>query len=270
MRKLVHLSDLHFGRIRQELVEPLLQAVNRTEPHLVVISGDLTQRARKTQFQQARLFIDRIEAPCLVVPGNHDVPLDNPPVRLLRPWSRYRRWIERDLEPCFQDEFLSVLGINTVNPLEWQRGRIGRSAVRRICDTFGTDRNQGRTRVLVVHHPLEHPPSVRKSLMQGAPNAVRTLAECGADLVLSGHLHSWRAEPFAALERRVNMIQVQVGTSLSTRVRGEDNDFNLLRLEPGRIRVDRFAAGDQSIEFSPSARAQFCQGQNGWYRCDES
>ena len=59
--RLIHLSDLHFGRDRPELMRPLLDAVNGLSPDLVAISGDLTQRAFDSQFRAARAFIDRIE-----------------------------------------------------------------------------------------------------------------------------------------------------------------------------------------------------------------
>lgn len=263
MRRVLHLSDLHFGRARPELLEPLVEAVNGLAPDLVAISGDLTQRARDWQFRHARALIDRIEPPCLVVPGNHDVPLDNLPVRLLQPWSRYRRWIGADLEPSYRDDELAVIGVNTVNPFSWQRGRIGRHAVRRVCDAFDGDEGV-RTRIVVVHHPFEHRPGERKALMRGAASAVDALSECGADIVLSGHLHSWRAEPFAERVGRRGALQVHAGTGLSTRLRGEENDFNLLILEPGEVVVERFTAGEGANDFTRTERVRFEHGNRGW------
>lgn len=263
MRRVLHMSDLHFGRARPELLEPLIDAVAATAPDLVAISGDLTQRARDGQFEAARAFIDRLPVPCLVVPGNHDVPLDNLAVRLVRPWSRYRRWIASDLEPSFEDAELSVIGVNTVNPLSWQRGRIARQATRRVCEAFAADRT-GRTRIVVVHHPLEHQPGEQKSLMRGAQRAIDALSDCGADVVLSGHLHSWRAEPFAARRGRSGALQVQAGTGLSTRLRGQENDFNLLTLAPDEIVVERFVAGGAARAFRPAATLRFRSARSGW------
>ena len=89
MRTLVHLSDLHFGRVDAELIEPLLVSVADAKPDLVVISGDLTQRARKRQFEAARAFLDRLPRPRIVVPGNHDVPLYRVWERFLSPLGKY-------------------------------------------------------------------------------------------------------------------------------------------------------------------------------------
>ena len=75
MRTLVHLSDLHFGRIDTALLGPLRTAVLGTKPDLIAISGDFTQRARRSEFAEARRFLASLDAPKLTVPGNHDVPL---------------------------------------------------------------------------------------------------------------------------------------------------------------------------------------------------
>ncbi len=93
IRTLVHLSDLHFGRIDPALVDPLRRAVNALKPDLVAISGDFTQRARHSQFAEARAFIQSLEAKTLVVPGNHDIPLYDVVERFAAPLVRYRQYI---------------------------------------------------------------------------------------------------------------------------------------------------------------------------------
>ena len=85
MRTIVHLSDIHFGRVDPRVVAPLLRAIDMMAPSLVTVSGDLTQRARRSQFRQARAFLDQIPFPTLVVPGNHDVPLYNVAARFTNP-----------------------------------------------------------------------------------------------------------------------------------------------------------------------------------------
>ena len=91
MAVLVHLSDLHFGRVDERLLDPLVAAVTAARPDVVVISGDLTQRAKRPEFEAARAFIARLPGPRVIVPGNHDVPLYNVVDRFLRPLARFRR-----------------------------------------------------------------------------------------------------------------------------------------------------------------------------------
>ena len=120
--RLIHISDLHFGRDRPELMRPLLAALNDLAPDVVAISGDLTQRARASQFRAARTFIDHIEAPVLCVPGNHDLPVHRPFRRFFRPFSNYRKHISPDLSPAWMSPDLALIGINTMSPWRWQTG----------------------------------------------------------------------------------------------------------------------------------------------------
>lgn len=264
MKRLIHLSDLHFGRDNPDLVAVLRDTVNALAPDLVAISGDLTQRARHSQFQRARAFIDGLAPPVLCVPGNHDVPLENLFVRFLMPWRRYRRWIARDLEPVVMDDETLVVGINTVNPFAHQRGRFSKHAMKKVRAQMG--KADERMRVVVLHHPLEQAPGATKELMEGAGRAIMALSDCGADIVLSGHLHSWGAALHAQRAGGDGVVQVQAGTGLSTRTRGEQNDFNLLSMAPGTLRVERYVADPDGSQFRRERVAAFEMGEGGWVR----
>ncbi|HJU15700.1 MAG TPA: metallophosphoesterase [Stellaceae bacterium] len=264
MRTVVHVSDLHFGRTRPELLAPLLNSIEAAAPDLVAVSGDLTQRARAGQFAAAGRFLAALPKPVLVVPGNHDVPLDAVWTRLFRPWRRYRRRIEQELEPCFRDDEIVVAGINTVTPFAWQRGWITRRAAARACAAFaGAGR---RTRIVVTHHPFVHAPDqAHKALMRGSARSLRALAECGADIFLSGHLHSWRADLHRPLVSDLGpVLLIQAGTGLSTRLRGESNDYNVLRIEPGAVTIRRFAADEAASGFRCIAEKRFVREERGW------
>lgn len=263
MRRIVHVSDLHFGRDTPELVGPLIASVNALRPDLVAISGDLTQRATATQFRAAAAFIAALRAPVLTVPGNHDVPLHNLALRLSMPWRRWRRWIGRDLEPQFHDDEIAVVGVNTVNPLAWQQGHFPDRAIRRVCAAFGGPK-AGRTYIVVAHHPLEHRPGERKALIRNAARAVQGLSDCGVDVVLSGHLHSWGADPFILVEGRRSALQVQAGTGLSDRLRGEANDFNLLEVEGPTIAVRRHSFDPARGTFTQIGPVTFAETPAGW------
>jgi len=269
MRVVAHLSDLHFGRIRAELLTPLLDSVHAARPDLVVISGDLTQRARASQFADAQRFLAALPQPVLVVPGNHDVPLDAAWIRLLSPWRRYRRWISRELEPRYEDAELVVAGINTAAPFTWQRGWITSRAVTRACGVLG--RVQGRVRLVVTHHPFVHAPQfVDKALMRGAGRAIRGLAECGTDILLSGHLHDARAEVHRVLTPNGRaVLLVQAGTGLSSRIRGMGNDYNLLRIQGNAVRISRFATPADQAAFRCVAETRFARRDDGWGHAGE-
>src|SRR5918996_3204034 len=136
MRTIVHLSDLHFGRVNSALIDPLIRVVREIEPDLVAISGDLTQRARSYQFQQARSFLDALPKPQIVVPGNHDIPLHNLFTRFFEPLTKYRRYITDDLEPVYADEEMVIVGVNTARSSVFKGGRINRTQVNRLRERF--------------------------------------------------------------------------------------------------------------------------------------
>ncbi|KKL76017.1 hypothetical protein LCGC14_2049130 [marine sediment metagenome] len=151
MSRLIHLSDLHFGKDRPDLLAPLLSAVNGYDPDLVIISGDLTQRAREKEYRAARAFIDRINAPVLSVPGNHDIPLHRPFTRFLTPWRYYRYWIDRDLTPVHEGPDFIAVGINTVDRFKWQTGKLGLRRLRRACRALSRG-GENTLRIAVCRH----------------------------------------------------------------------------------------------------------------------
>ncbi|MBS8226130.1 metallophosphoesterase family protein [Vannielia litorea] len=259
MRRILHLSDLHYGKADADLEGPLLAAISKLKPDLVVISGDFTQRARRRQFRQAAAFLARVEAPVLSVPGNHDTPIDNLYRRFVTPFNRYKSHISPNLEPMVEDEKMQVVGVNTVNRFSWQRGRFSGRTVRRVCGAFAGQND--KLNVVVVHHPLEHGPTVEKRLMRGASAALQALSDCGADVVLSGHLHTASAAPFTAAP---GLLFVQAGTGLSTRLRGETNNFNVLDTEEGRVCVTTWDA--KGTGFVPGDSATYARGPAGWER----
>jgi 3',5'-cyclic AMP phosphodiesterase CpdA len=126
MKTVAHLSDLHFGSTDPTVVEAMAAEVGAAEPSIVVVSGDLTQRARKQEFIQARAFLDTLPSPRLVVPGNHDVPLFDLYARVFSPLSRYKRYISPNTDPFYADSELAIAGINTSRSLTFKGGRINR------------------------------------------------------------------------------------------------------------------------------------------------
>ena len=88
MSVLLQISDPHFGTEQAPVVDALLTLAHAQRPDLVVLSGDITQRARRAQFAAARRFVERLAPSALLaIPGNHDIPLFNPVARLLWPYA---------------------------------------------------------------------------------------------------------------------------------------------------------------------------------------
>jgi 3',5'-cyclic AMP phosphodiesterase CpdA len=239
MRTIAHISDLHFGRVDSRVCEGLLADLGARPPSLVAISGDLTQRARRREFAAARAFLDRLPAPSLAVPGNHDVPLYDVARRFASPFARYRHYVSRDLDPLFVDEEIAVLGINTARSLTFKGGRISMDQItevrRRLC-AVPVD----RFKVVVTHHQFLLPPGDIENVLVGrAPLALHALESCGVELLLAGHLHASYTGDVRAAHATVrrSMIVAQAGTAISTRGRGEANSYNLIEVDAARLAV---------------------------------
>ena len=266
MRTIVHLSDIHFGCINEALVEPLIDTVRQVTPDLVVVSGDLTQRARAYQFKQARAFLDALPKPQVVVPGNHDVPLHNVFARFLQPLDKYRRYITSDLRPFFRDNEMAVLGVNTAIALTIKGGRVTRDQVGWMHETFCT-LDPKVIRIVVTHHPFDLPDGHdERHLVGRARMAMDILASCGVDIFLAGHLHTTHTLQTATRYRIKghSALVIQAGTATSMRGRGEGNAFNVLRLDGPRLEVQRHEWQIREGRFQVSGAEQFHRTPDGW------
>ena len=265
MRTLVHLSDLHFGRVDATLLEPLLAAVASIDADVVAVSGDLTQRARKKQFEEARDFLARIAAPRIVVPGNHDVPLYRVWERFLSPLGNYQRIVQRDLEPSYVDDEIAVLGVNTARALTFKSGRINdeqMASIERRLKPLG----DAVTKIVVTHHPFDVPDEVGDvDLVGRARQAMAVFSQCGVDLLLSGHFHvSQSGETARDAIAGYSALAVQAGTATSTRGRGEENSFNVVRLEKCDIAVERWGFQRDARAFKPDRNERFVREGERW------
>jgi len=266
---LAHLSDLHFGRLHEEIAEALLADLHRTDPDLIVVSGDLTQHASAEEFAQARAYLDRFPKPPLVVPGNHDVPSWNLWLRFTRPTARFRRHIEPDPFPLQQSGEITVLGIDTTRPhgwyFDWSRGRISGRQLRRVDETFAS-LPTSRLKVMVTHHPFLHPPQGKeRALVRGPGDVMRTLAGHNVDLLLAGHFH--KAYSGVAATRHPDaggIVVAQTSTSTSHRLRAEPNAYNWFEYDAGRLSITIRAWDEQA--FAEAAHKIYVKRQGHWVR----
>lgn len=240
---IAHFSDLHFGRIAHPgIVDALVREVNDEAVDLAVLSGDLTQRARPGEFERALRMLDAIEAPTLVVPGNHDVyPWWRPYSRLATPLQRYREYVTDDLSPSFEAKGVAVLGLSTAYGATIKGGRVtpeDRDVLRRYFASV----EPPTFKVLVVHHHLTELRSVGPhDVARQARKTLDVAVEMGVDLILCGHLHVSRIEPLTIIPRERRIVVVSAGTATSNRWRPphrETNFYNRITVQDEAFRVE--------------------------------
>ncbi len=190
MTLLVQISDPHFGTEQAPVVEALVRFVREQSPSIAILSGDITQRARRAQFHAARAFVERLSVPhTLVIPGNHDIPLYNLAARVARPYAEFRRAFGRDLEPEFESDAVLVLTLNTTRAYLHEKRRRLAAQIERVARRL--ERAQAtQLRIVVTHQPVSVTRREdRADLLHGHARAVRRWTAAGADLILGGHIH---------------------------------------------------------------------------------
>jgi 3',5'-cyclic AMP phosphodiesterase CpdA len=273
VRTIAHLSDLHFGAADPVVVEALLASVAAVAPDLVVVSGDLTQRARRQQFVHARAFLDALPHPQLVVPGNHDVPLYNVWSRFVRPLAGFRRHITTDAHPVHVDDEIAVFGADTTRSFTIQDGGLRPSDVAVLSRQLAGAADSVM-KIVVCHHPFDPLAGrrARMTLPRPAADAVSMLLSHGADVFLTGHLHvSYVGGTTTRYEvAGRSAIVVEAGTATSVRGRGETNSFNVLRCERGRIAIERMAWDPDAGVFIRAHRDRYERATDGWVAVAEA
>ena len=233
MTVLLHLSDTHFGTEQEAVVVAARKLAHAEQPDAVILSGDITQRARAAQFDAARIFCDGLQVErLLTLPGNHDIPLYNVAARLFAPYAGYARVFGRNLEPELEFADVLVIGVNTTRPERHKDGEVSPQQIERVARRLqGARRDQ--LRVVVTHQPVcVMRPEDEKDRLHGADAAVQAWSQAGADLVLGGHIHLPYVSDACARVKGTGrtMYCVQAGTALSLRVRhNTPNSLNVIR-----------------------------------------
>lgn len=232
MTLLLQVSDPHFGTERPAVVEALLRLAAARKPQVLLLSGDITQRATRAQFAAARAFVQRLQVPqCVAVPGNHDIPLWQLPLRLLRPYARYGAAFGADLEPRLETDDLLLLTLNTTRWWRHKDGQLSAAQIDRVARRLALAR-PGQRRLVMVHHPLVVTrPEDEKNRLHGHAAALRAWGAAGVDLIIGGHIHLPFVMPLAG-----GGWMVQAGTAVSRRVRAPaGNSVNLIQVEAGAV-----------------------------------
>lgn len=230
---ILHLSDLHFGTERPECLKAIQQFCQSHPLEAVVVSGDLTQRARFGQFFDCKKFLDQLNTPYMVIPGNHDIPLYHLWNRFFNPFTRYQIFFG-ELEPVFETENFYLIGVNSIRRRYHTKGHLSLEQIQRI-DMKLAQAPVSKLKIIVSHQPF-YVPSQNKRGFKDSPLmakiALQAWAEHGLFGVLHGHLHqpaTYDLNQIFELGLDHPVYDVHAGTSASNRLhQNEPNSFNLI------------------------------------------
>ncbi|GAB7045957.1 metallophosphoesterase family protein [Catenuloplanes indicus] len=234
--RIAQIADLHFGRDVPAVAETLIEELREVQPTLIAVCGDLTQTAAEAEFRAASAFLDKLPAPAVVVPGNHDLPGWRFWTRFTRPWRRWRKHIASDPHGAvtYETDGLIAVGVNSARRWtfhhDWSRGRINMRQLTAIGAAFD-EAPRDDLRVVIAHHPFLLTDAVRsRGLVGRSALALRHLRH-RADLLLGGHIH-------LAYSGIVDgLVVAQCGTAVSNRLKGEPNSYNLIDATGDRLTI---------------------------------
>ena len=268
--RLLQISDLHFGRPYLEHVgEAALRMANAQHQDAIIINGDLTHRAKRSQFEAAKRYIERLpQVPQLVVPGNHDVPLYRVLERLLDPLRLYREIISPELNPVLKIEGAVIVGLDSTAPrTAISNGKIFKWQLD-MCDHVFRETPVGPARIVVAHHHFARAHDhLRDSNMPYAKRAIERFSDLQIDMILGGHLH--RAfignslDFYPGAHRDRGIIIAQCGTTTSRCGRGreqEKNSLNQIEISKAMIAIEHFMYFQERDEFEMVSRHSFRRG----------
>jgi 3',5'-cyclic AMP phosphodiesterase CpdA len=260
----MHVSDLHAGPpFRPVVAAQVAREAHDLKPDLLVISGDLVQRADFAgQWRTIIDYIATLPEPRLVIPGNHDVPLFHVVDRVFRPLSTYERRISPDVNPVFERPGLQVVGGNTAYGLTIDGGYLGRRQQQKIEQIF--KRAPADTcKIAVLHHHVINPPACEgRRKISNAVETMRLLDRCGVELLLCGHIHmSFVGNTRDALPDLTHgTIICQSGTTTSRRGKATElgkNSYNVIEIDEQVLKITNYLLADGAARFVPVAEYSF-------------
>lgn len=240
---ILHVSDLHIGtRDDPQVAEALARLAQTIRPEVVVASGDLTNRNRRSEHERAHALLTSLGAPVLAVPGNHDLPYSFP-ARFTSPWHEFERAWETT-EPTYASPTLHVVGLNSARPYRHQSGGIRDGQLRSAAERLRAAA-RGAYRVVVLHHHMIGAPwrAARKRPVARRNHVLRELVTAGADLIVAGHIHqaavSERHE-FEVMDGNVPRVVVSIAPGLGRprpRRVGEARGLHVYEIDGRRLTV---------------------------------
>jgi len=231
MIRLFHVSDVHFGAEDPAALAWFAERVAAEKPHAVIMTGDLTMRATKREFQAGGAWLQSLGVPVTVEVGNHDIPYYWDPFRrLFAPYQRYAA-IERMIEKPLDLPGVTVVPLKTTARAQWRwnwsKGRVSSGSLRRALALI-EQAPKDHLILVAAHHPLIEGPTKGTAKTRNGDAALTQLAAAGAHAVLSGHVH----DPFdVPIDRDGRIIRMIGAGTLSKRTRKTPPAFNELRVD---------------------------------------
>ena len=271
MTIIVQLSDTHFGTEVHEVLSALERSLIDINPDITLISGDITQRARPLQFKEAAEFFNKLPGKIkCTVPGNHDIPLFNLPLRLLLPYKNYETEFRRE-GICFHGN-TAIVALDATSRWRHTKGRLPEKDIIRNIELARKQMKPNGILIVCAHQPLDVAwPNDKHNIIADAERIAEIFAENGVDVVLSGHVHvpiiATSEVSYKNIKRHFILSGAGTATSYRTRPTAP-NSFNIIETTMGTIgnliSVTLMEYQSQTQQFIKGTRKVFEMNNTGW------
>lgn len=236
MIRLFHVSDVHFGREDPAAIDWFDTLARDERPDAVVMTGDLTMRARRREFEEGLEWLESLDRPVTVEVGNHDLPYFNLFARFFTPYARFDA-VERIIEKPLDLPGVAIVPLKTTARAQWRfnwsKGHVSRPALQEALALVEAV-PKGKLIFIACHHPLIEPHTHMSAQTHRGAEALEALAKAGIDAVLTGHVH----DPFDIAHQVAGRTVRLIGAgTLSERTRDMPPSFNEIRVADGKFDV---------------------------------
>lgn len=242
--RIIHISDLHFGLHDTTIIEPFIADLEHSKSDLIIISGDLTQRALTEQYQVLTNFLQRLPQPILIVPGNHDIPLYNPVSRVIFPFKRYKRYISSELDVHFQNDEVNILGVNSVNPYKIKDGELNKKKIEKIKNNFLSSTNQ--LNILFFHHNINYFSGLHHPLSNAA-QFIEYVKESSIHIICTGHLHYANMTLISKKKQPNICALLHAGSLMCKRKKDSFNSYYVIETKGLKCKIELRIFSDRSF-----------------------
>lgn len=232
--KIFHISDLHFGMHHEFLIDYFLKDLSDIKPDVILISGDITQRATSEQYKLFLNFLKKLNCTVCAVPGNHDIPLHNFFERAFCPFKKYTSHVAPELGTQFENNLVRILGVNSVNPHRVKNGRLSSDTLQRIQEYFQSPFNG--LNILFFHHNFDYFEGLHKPL-ENYRQFLGYLKESTVDIVCTGHSHFANISLIEKNDHKASLV-LHAGSLLCKRSKDSLNSYYLIETKKNGCKID--------------------------------
>lgn len=249
--RLAHLSDIHLGplpkvkrsellskriigyinwyrnragKMRDDSLDQLIAHMKAQSPDHIALTGDVVNLALDAEIEIAARWLADLGDPerVSVVPGNHDTYVPGALDKIIAHWRPNMAGDAEGAENPFpflrHRGPLAIIGVNSGRATMpfMATGSFREKQAEALTGLLQQERDQGRFRVVLIHHPPFHGATSAHKRLIGASRFREVIARYGAELILHGHTHVDSFEQIDGPDGPVSVIGVPAASTSLT------------------------------------------------------